>query len=242
MTPYRKDDPETIKALFGSIAERYDTTNAVLSLGLHALWNRRLVTSTLFPASAGPILDLCCGTGQIAWTYLKYAAERKDVHLIDFCKEMLMRAQKRADEMSFTAKHNLIFTQGDAQELPLSSASVVAATMAYGIRNIAEPEKCLRELHRVLAPGGRLGILELTRPRQPLLRWGHAFYLRHFLPILGRLCTRNHAAYTYLSSSINSFIEPNVLQRDMEKVGFVETTVTPLFGGIAHLFIARCPW
>jgi demethylmenaquinone methyltransferase/2-methoxy-6-polyprenyl-1,4-benzoquinol methylase len=242
MTNYRKDDPATIRALFGSIAERYDTTNAVLSLGLHALWNRHLVASTLYTAGAGPVLDLCCGTGQIAWTYLKQTTERQEVHLIDFCPEMLAQAQKRAHALQLSDKHTLIFTQSDAQELPLGSHSMAAATVAYGIRNVCNPTLCLQELRRVIAPGGRIGILELTRPQHRLLQWGHALYLRHFLPLLGYFCTTNRAAYSYLSTSIDTFIEPSVLQATMQRVGFVETHAQPLWGGIAHLFTGRCPW
>lgn len=237
MTTYRKDDPETIQALFDSIAERYDTTNAVLSLGLHRWWNRRLVDAVFAEAATGPLLDLCCGTGQIAWTYLARGGEPREVHLIDFCAGMLAKAKRRAEALHLGEKHRLHFTQGDAMAIPLPDASVAAATVAYGIRNVNSPKQCLSELKRVLVPGGRVGILELTRPNHPLLRWGHSFYLRRLLPLLGRLCTSNYAAYSYLSTSIDQFTEPEALRQAMEEAGFTQTAAIPLLGGIAHLLL-----
>jgi demethylmenaquinone methyltransferase/2-methoxy-6-polyprenyl-1,4-benzoquinol methylase len=239
MSVYRKDQPSSIQELFGSIAPRYDMTNAVLSLGLHRLWNRRLVNTVLLPIKTGPILDLCCGTGQIAWTYLKKIPTQREVHLIDFCPEMLTVAKQRAATLSLDSKHNLSFTQGDAQAIPLENHSMAVATIAYGIRNVHNPKLCFQELTRVLKPGGKVGILELTRPNQRFLRMGHAFYLNHILPTLGRICTTNYSAYSYLSSSIDSFIEPRQLVQDMYDAGFAHATAIPLLYGTAHLLIGQ---
>lgn len=239
MSPYHKDDPTTICALFGNIAERYDSTNAVLSLGLHWHWNRRLVKEAMPRPLDGPFLDLCCGTGEIAWTYLRNIDKRQECYLIDFCPAMLEKAERRGRALALTERHSLTFKEGDAQAIPLSTASIAAATVAYGIRNVQSPTLCLKELWRVLTPGGSLAILELTRPKQRLLKWGHAQYLRYILPVLGRLCTSDFAAYSYLSGSIDSFVEPAVLLAAMEEIGFIETRALPLCGGIAHLLLAK---
>jgi demethylmenaquinone methyltransferase / 2-methoxy-6-polyprenyl-1,4-benzoquinol methylase len=234
MTLYSKENPSTIQAMFGSIASQYDKTNAVLSFGLNSLWNRKLALSlhsTLFA-------DLCCGTGAIAFRQLRGVDESCTGYLIDFCPEMLAYAQARAERMNMM-QHSLKYIQADVQEIPLPNQCITSATMAYGIRNVKEPLRCLREVHRLLKPGGRFGILELTEPSNPLLRFGHRLYLKTMLPVLGKLLTSNQEAYSYLCNSIQSFIKPQELAKLMGEAGFVDIEVKPLHGGIATLIIGR---
>jgi demethylmenaquinone methyltransferase/2-methoxy-6-polyprenyl-1,4-benzoquinol methylase len=241
MPHYNKNDPESIQAMFSSIAAHYDKANAVLSFQMHRNWNRELVRRAVSPYSPTQLLDLCCGTGEIAYTYLKEANHPCHAHLLDFCKEMLDCAKQKAQQGHFNPIHQLSYIQGDAQAIPLGNQSVGCVTIAYGIRNVEDPIQCASEVFRVLTPGGVFGILELTQPNNRLLRLGHRLYLKGFLPFLGRCLSANQAAYQYLSQSIDTFIQPHVLEQQLRQIGFIETECIPLSGGIATILFAKKP-
>lgn len=236
---YRKDNPDSIKKLFASIANRYDLTNSVMSLGLHKLWNNKLVRSTLVQSTGKPLLDLCCGTGEITYTFLNQTQKPQEIHMIDFCDAMLNKAKERANKRGDKDRHRLVFTQGDAQNIPLPSNSINAVSIAYGIRNVQDPRQCLQEVHRVLDQDGIVGILELTRPSNPFMKLCHSLYLKGVLPLAGKMMTDNKEAYEYLMQSIGQFIDPRNLGQVAEEVGFRDVVVRPLTGGIAHLITAR---
>jgi|688.fasta_scaffold19610_11 demethylmenaquinone methyltransferase/2-methoxy-6-polyprenyl-1,4-benzoquinol methylase len=229
MTTYNKNNPETIQAMFGCIAKKYDRQNAILSFQMHKRWNRELIKQATIEKPK-VLLDLCCGTGDIALAYLKDETLPKQAILLDFCPEMLACAKEKADRLA--GNHQITFLQADAQQIPLKDASIPCATMAYGIRNIKDPLLCLHEVYRVLEPGGSFGILELTRPANPLLRLGHQLYLKTVLPLFGE-------AYTYLCNSIHAFIPPATLKNYMLEAGFRNIQQTSLTGGIATLLVGR---
>lgn len=240
MTLYNKNAPETIQAMFGSIAKSYDRTNALLSFQLHRLWNRRLVDAVIKGSNAAScVADLCCGTGAIAFTWLKKAKPSQTAYLIDFCPEMLACAKFKADRLKLDAAHHLSYIQADVQALPLANDSIDCMTMAYGIRNVKTPLLCFQEAFRALKKGGTLGILELTEPRSAFLRFGHRLYLKAFLPTIGKLLTSDRQAYEYLSRSIGAFTKPEELAILLRQAGFGDIQITPLTGGIATLLIAR---
>jgi len=238
MDVYNKNKPETIKSMFGSIAKNYDRTNAILSFQLHKLWNRRLVKETI-GNNPGILADLCCGTGVITYAWLKNSKEKQQAYLIDFCPEMLECAKIRAKEHNFEANHQLEYVTADVQDIPLQANSINFATMAYGIRNVQTPLRCFREVHRILKDGGTFGILELTEPKNTVLRLGHGLYIRRVLPILGKMFASNQEAYQYLSSSIKSFIKPHELTLLLKEAGFHDMETIPLAGGIATIISAR---
>lgn len=237
MALYQKNKPETIQAMFGSIATQYDRTNAILSFQLHKRWNSQLVNTIMrsYDFSAGA--DLCCGTGEIAFTYLRKASHPCTLYMIDFCSEMLTCAQEKAKKLKLN-DHKLTYIQADVQEIPLGNESIDYATIAYGIRNVQDPAKCFNEVYRVLKHKGRIGILELTEPRNPLIRFGHRLYLRTFVPILGKLLTSNQEAYNYLCRSIQGFIKPQELALLLFDSGFRNIEIKPLHGGIATIISA----
>ncbi|MFT4553191.1 MAG: demethylmenaquinone methyltransferase/2-methoxy-6-polyprenyl-1,4-benzoquinol methylase [Chlamydiales bacterium] len=236
--PYAQQSPESIQSMFNSIADRYDLGNSVLSFQMHKFWNRQLVKRT-FPDSADlSIVDLCCGTGDIAFDYLKRSPPTKEVFLIDFSEEMLRNAKEKASSLGLD-HHKISYIQGDALDIPLSEKTVDAVTVAYGIRNVQDPKKCIKEIHRILKPCGRIGILELTRPDNPFLRFFHKIYLTCILPILGKLVATNKEAYTYLSQSINHFSSPAVLSQILRESGFNNIEIKPLLGGIATILTAE---
>lgn len=232
---YNKNNPETIQRMFGQIAKQYDRTNAILSFSLHHLWNRSLVKA-LAEHRPRKILDLCCGTGEITYALLKHSPDPTQVYLLDFCPEMLECAKMRG---SAVTGHSLHYIQGDAQHVQLPDQCVDAVSVAYGVRNIKEPKQCFLEAHRLLRSGGRFGILELTRPKNFFLRWGHYVYLRTILPLVGKFVTSNRDAYEYLCKSIENFVDPELVASDLSDVGFSNVKCIPLMGGIATLITAE---
>ena len=239
---YSKDSPRTIQSMFNSIANRYDLTNAVLSLSLHKRWNRALVRHVLHPTSTQHVLlDLCSGTGDIAFDYLRITNSTCHAHLIDFSSEMLEYAKHKADQFSFKYPHQLSYTEANVEQLPFPDQFADCATMAYGIRNVQNPALCIQDVFRVLKPGGCMGILELTRPNHPVLRLGHQLYLRTLMPFLGKWLTKNREAYQYLRKSIQTFIAPEELENLLKKNGFLRTQRFSLTGGIATLLIGYKP-
>jgi demethylmenaquinone methyltransferase/2-methoxy-6-polyprenyl-1,4-benzoquinol methylase len=234
-TTYDKNNPETIQRMFGTIAKQYDRTNAILSFSLHKYWNRALVKS-LAEHRPRRILDLCCGTGEITFTLLKHSPDPTQVFMLDFCPEMLDCARNRGRHIS---GHTLHFIQGDAQQIDLPNECVDAISVAYGVRNVKEPKRCFAEAFRVMRNGGRFGILELTRPSNPLLRMGHALYLKICLPLIGKLATSNRDAYKYLCTSIENFVDPDQVMTGLSDVGFTHVKSKKLMGGIATLITAE---
>jgi demethylmenaquinone methyltransferase/2-methoxy-6-polyprenyl-1,4-benzoquinol methylase len=237
---YTKEQPDTVQRMFSSIANRYDRGNALMSFSLHRLWNRLLVKRVVDGASEGLLLDLCAGTGEIAYTFMQRTKRKGRAILLDFCPEMLQCARDKAVENHFDASA-LTFIEGDAQVIPLGDNSVDFVTIAYGIRNVQDPEKCLSEAFRVLKPGGRLGILELTRPKSRWLNMGHKIYLKTMLPLVGKLFWSNDGAQAYLRSTIQTFIDPAQLSELMRRAGFGTVAAEPLTGGIATVLTGDKP-
>lgn len=239
MAQYQKDKPESIQAMFNNIAKSYDRTNAILSFQLHKWWNKQLIQHVTKKQNPTILLDLCCGTGDIALSYLKKTTPKKTVYMLDFSSEMLACARIKAEHFQISNRHEMTYLQADAHNIPLPDESVDCATIAYGIRNVKDPEKCLRDIFRVLKPGGTLGILELTQPTNAILNFGHQIYLKKFLPIIGRGLTSNQQAYEYLCNSIHHFIKPKELEAVLKKVGFSETYHQPLTAGIATILVGK---
>lgn len=239
---YTKEDSASIQAMFNAIAKRYDRANAVLSLNLHRYWNRQLVRC-IAQNSPKNLLDLCCGTGDIAFTFLKQSKQGGRVYLLDFSADMLACAQQKARTLPQHIQQSfaLHYLQADAQSIPLPNDNNDAITIAYGIRNIHRMHECFAECWRVLQPGGILAILELTRPTHKLLQLGHRLYLKTCLPLLGHWVTSEKAAYEYLCRSIHEFSRPEHVLAELQKSGFCTVQQRPLTGGIATLFTAQKP-
>lgn len=237
---YQKQQPETIQKMFGSIAKQYDRTNAIQSFYLHLYWNAELVKSVSQNSQCRRYLDLCCGTGEIAYTFLKRSKHPTEAFLLDFCQEMLDLAKSKKNSKNVSS-HQIQFIQGDAQAIPLPSESIDTVTIAYGIRNVQDPQKCISDVYRVLRPGGKFAILELTQPSHPVLKLGHKIYLRTLLPIIGKFTAANQQAYEYLSNSILEFIPSETLEGMLEHAGFTETKRRHLTGGIATIVSGSKP-
>lgn len=235
---YDKQHPESIQTLFDRVAQNYDRGNAILSLGMHKLWDASLVQQVVIPQKPNLYLDLCAGTGAISFRYLEQCPHPPKTVLLDFSSEMLECARKKAETRNWN-KLPIEYIQADAQSIPMESCTTDCVTMAYGIRNIKNPQQCLEEIYRVLKPGGSVGILELTRPSRSFLRWGHSLYLRLVLPTVGRWILGEGQAYQYLCQSIHDFVQPSVLLKSMETIGFQSPQAIPLLGGVATILTAK---
>jgi demethylmenaquinone methyltransferase / 2-methoxy-6-polyprenyl-1,4-benzoquinol methylase len=219
--------------MFDAIAARYDLINRVLSGGLDQRWRARAVTS-LRLQTTDTVLDLCTGTADVA---LAAASRAGRVIGVDFSHEMLrlglVKIRARALERQVT------LARGDAMRLPLGGGSVDAAAISFGIRNVQQPEVALRELARVIRPGGRLAILEFGLPTSRPFRALYLFYANRLLPSVGRLISRHASAYEYLPESVSRFPPPEAFGRLLQDNGFPHVEIVPLTLGIVYLYIAR---
>ena len=207
--------PDGVRSMFDRIAPVYDVMNHVMTIGLDRRWRRLTVEAVVQPGAR--VLDACCGTGDLA-----IAAEREGgiVTGLDFSGEMLVRARRKSDTIEWV--------QGDMLALPYDDDSFDAATVGFGVRNVADLRAGLLELRRVLRPGGRLAILEITQPRGPLKPFFSLWFDR-IVPLLGRVLPGGQA-YTYLPASVRRFPGAEVLVGLIDDAGF-EGTSFRLFGG-----------
>ena len=212
--------------MFDRIAPVYDGMNRVMTAGLDRRWRRAAAEAVVRPGDK--VLDSCCGTGDLA---IAAAEAGGKVIGIDFSKPMLERARRKAPKLEWV--------EGDALALPFADESFDAATVGFGVRNLSELDKGLRELRRVLHPGGRLAILEITRPRG-LLAPFYRLWFDVLIPVAGKILPGG-SAYTYLPASVRRFPDPEGLAKLMDEAGFGEIRWRLFAGGIValHTGVAR---
>ncbi|HKB14623.1 MAG TPA: bifunctional demethylmenaquinone methyltransferase/2-methoxy-6-polyprenyl-1,4-benzoquinol methylase UbiE [Planctomycetota bacterium] len=216
--------PEGVRTMFGRIAERYDLGNRILSLGRDRAWRRRAAReSDLRPG--GKALDVCAGTGDLAFELERRGAR---VLALDFCAEMLRRGAAKASARRSAVR----FVAGDALALPFAPRTFDAATIAFGLRNLADPRAGLAEMGRVLRPGGRLVVLEFTRPGGGPFAALFRAYARRVLPAVGGWITGRREAYEYLPRTLLRFGSPGELAAAVEAAGFEQVRCRTLTGGI----------
>jgi demethylmenaquinone methyltransferase / 2-methoxy-6-polyprenyl-1,4-benzoquinol methylase len=213
--------PDAVRTMFDRIAPVYDLMNRVMTAGLDGRWRR--MTAEAVVRHGDRVLDGCCGTGDLA-----LADERAGGRVVglDFSERMLERARRKSASVEWV--------RGDLLELPFEDASFEAATVGFGVRNVADLERSLRELRRVLRLGGRLGILEITEPRG-LLRPFYRLWFYGIVPLLVGRVLRGGSAYSYLPASVRRFPGPDDLSSLLERAGFGEVRFRLLAGGIVAL-------
>lgn len=227
--------PSRIAGMFDAIAPRYDLLNHLLSAGLDRRWRERAVDA-LQLSSGASVLDLCTGTADLALAVVRRGSGTRVIG-VDFAGAMLQLAGQKVRALGLQAQIGLV--RGDAMRIPLAGGSCDAATIAFGIRNVAQPELALRELSRVIKPGGRLAILEFGQPRVPGLRTLYDWYFRYLLPFVGRLVSKHQSAYSYLPASVGAFPTPAQFCQICETSGFTRVRAVPLTGGIVYLYVAE---
>jgi len=222
---------DQVRALFRTIARRYDLINDLQSLGLHRRWKRRLVAL----AQLGPgqrALDVCCGTGDVALTLARTGAQ---VTGLDFSPEMLAVARRRAQ----TSNAPVEFVQGDALALPFADATFDAVTISYGLRNLADFAAGLAEMARVLRPGGRLVVLDFGKPAHRGWRAVYFAYLRVAVPLFGWVFAGRADAYAYILESLRHYPDQAGVAELLQRQGLECVRVIELLGGAMVLHRAE---
>jgi demethylmenaquinone methyltransferase / 2-methoxy-6-polyprenyl-1,4-benzoquinol methylase len=219
-------EPDSVRGMFDRIAPVYDAMNRVMTVGLDQRWRKLAVSEVVWPGDR--VLDACCGTGDLA-----VEAERRGGRVVglDFSERMLKRARKKSGAIEWV--------QGDALALPFGDGEFDAATVGFGVRNLADLEGGLRELARVLKPGAKLAVLEITRPRG-ILRPFFRLWFDVVVPLLGRVLPGGEA-YTYLPASVRRFPGPDDLSALFEAAGFEDVEYRLLGAGIVALHVGSRP-
>jgi len=233
-------DPDSaaraVREMFTSIAPRYDLLNHLLSFNIDRLWWNRAARAfpTVLQRPKARILDLCCGTGDMTFALGNAAAEDAQISGADFSRAMLARARKK----SLPARKNrnqLRWIEADALILPFPESHFDLVTSAFGFRNLADYDAGLREVLRVLRPGGQCGILDFGEP-DGMLGKVYRFYFRQILPRVGTLISGVRGPYAYLPDSVQRFPRPQEMLDRMRRAGFREGRWTPYTFGIAGLY------
>jgi len=215
--------------MFASIARRYDRANTILSAGIHHRWRRRAVRRSGVQ-SGDAVLDCATGTGDLAIAFRRAVGETGRVVGTDFSPEMLELARTKAPDIAFGP--------ADVTSLPYADAMFDIASIAFGIRNVAEPRRAIAEMARVVRPGGRVVVLEFGQPRSRLFGALYDLYRKRILPILGGAVTGQRAAYEYLESSAARFPSgPDFVALMRESASFADILFEPLSLGIAWLYV-----
>ena len=226
-----------IRSMFSSIARRYDFLNRLLSIGLDQRWRTR-AAKELKPVHDGPILDLACGTGDLAIKLLKSWPSVTKLVGADLSIEMLLIAQKKAAAKGYGSK--VSFHQARAEHLPYKDEAFAGAAIAFGIRNFADPLMALKEVHRLLKPGARIVVLEFSLPRGFPLGPIYRFYLTKLLPFLAGLFS-DRRAYRYLALSVSDFPAPGDFAHLITQTGFKNVSFRQLNSGIVTLYCGERP-
>lgn len=227
------DEKQHIGSLFDRIAGTYDGLNHGLSLNIDKLWRRKTVAQM---TGAWEVLDVAIGTADLTIEMLRRG---KAVHVtgLDLSREMMRIGKEKCERLNVKCERlNVDFVYGNAQEMPFEDERFDAVTCAFGCRNFSDLEAGLREMYRVLKPGGEVVILEFSYPENRLIRWLYDLYFSHILPFVGRIVSRDKTAYTYLNKSVKGFIWGERFAQKMHDAGFREEHFTTMTFGIATVY------
>jgi len=221
--------PDRIAGMFDAIAPRYDLLNHLLSAGIDKRWRKRAIAS-LGLTGRETLIDVCTGTADVALE----ATGAAHVVGVDFAGAMLILGLRKVHAANQAKR--IVLIRGDAMRLPARDRSADAATVAFGIRNVQQPEVACAEMARVLRRGGRLAILEFGVPRIPGVASLYLWYFRRVLPLIGRMISGHAGAYTYLPASVGTFPPPAEFMTILRQASFAEVRAVPLTFGIVYLY------
>jgi demethylmenaquinone methyltransferase/2-methoxy-6-polyprenyl-1,4-benzoquinol methylase len=234
--PYRPEGSkkEQVAAMFNAISPKYDALNRILSAGIDQSWRRKTLRE-IRATGALKLLDVATGTADLALALAKGIPGSKVVG-VDISSGMLEvgRSKVRAKDLEGRVRLDL----GDGEQLPYEESSFGAVTVAFGVRNFENLEQGLRDMRRVLEPGGTLAVLEFSQPTAWPLRSLYLFYFKNILPRIGRMVSKDASAYTYLPNSVQAFPYGEAFAAKLREAGFQSVRVRPLTFGIASLYLA----
>ena len=235
VTPYSPEGSkrEQVEQMFDNISPRYDLLNRLFSLGIDQAWRRKVIR-LVAKEPVDRLLDVATGTADLA---ILAAGKVKKVTGIDISEGMLQQGRNKVADRKLQERIELL--KADSTDLPFAEASFDAVTVAFGVRNFEDLEKGIREMRRVLRQGGRMFVLEFSKPRRTPFRQLFRLYFHGIMPLIGRSVSKDASAYTYLPKSVDAFPEGAEFLRLLERAGFRQCTATPLTGGIATLYTCR---
>lgn len=234
VVPYKDDKSgkkEQVAKMFDNISHKYDFLNHFLSLGIDKLWRKKAI-GMLEKASSQVILDVATGTGDFALQAMSLKPAK--ITGIDISEGMLEVGRKKIAARNL--QHIIDLKAGDSENIPFPENNFDAVTVAFGVRNFENLEKGLSEIFRVLKPGGKLIVLEFSRPRKFPMKQLYNFYFKHILPRVGRAVSNDEAAYTYLPESVQAFPDGDDFLRVLDRVGFNNTQCKALTFGISSIY------
>jgi demethylmenaquinone methyltransferase/2-methoxy-6-polyprenyl-1,4-benzoquinol methylase len=223
----------SVGRMFDHIAPTYDLLNHLLSLGRDFSWRRKTIRQ-LDASRNLKVIDLATGTGDMLITLFRERPNTAEATGLDISENMLTTCREKLRKRGLVHRAKLVC--GDASRTPFADGTFDAATMAFGIRNTADASATLREIHRILKPGGTALILEFSLPARPVTRWFYLRYLRLMVPFVGSLISGNGQAYRYLDESIEAFQQPAEFCCLMQNAGFHDVSVSPLTHGVASIY------
>ena len=237
MKPYNEEQSkkEQVEEMFDNIAPTYDRLNHIMSLNIDKIWRRR-VMRIVRRHKARKIMDVATGTGDLAIAMAK-RVDRTQILGVDLSEEILAVARKKIQKQGL--EERIMLEKGDAENLAMvSSESLDAATVAFGVRNFENIERGLSEIYRTLRVGGLLVVLEFSMPKNRLIRWVYSQYAHRLLPRIGGMISKDKRAYTYLPDSVEEFPAPERFAEILKGVGFKSVKLRSQSFGIAYIYIA----
>lgn len=237
VTPYKKEDAgkkEQVAEMFDNIAGSYDFLNHFLSLGIDKMWRTKAIRS-IKEVQPQKILDVATGTADLAIAAMKLQPQQ--IIGVDISNKMLDCGRDKIVKKGLDKTIDLQW--GDSENLPFEDNTFDAITVAFGVRNFENLEKGLLEMHRVLRPGGKLAVLEFSKPKKFPIKQLFNFYFKNVLPTLGKMVSKDNRAYTYLPESVQVFPEGQTFMKILEQLNFNSTTCEALTFGIASLYTAK---
>ncbi|MGB7394774.1 MAG: bifunctional demethylmenaquinone methyltransferase/2-methoxy-6-polyprenyl-1,4-benzoquinol methylase UbiE [Pricia sp.] len=236
VTPYKDSQEgkkEQVTRMFDTISKNYDGLNRVISFGIDIKWRRRVV-DILTKTQPKRILDIATGTGDLAINLVETGADK--IVGLDISPGMLEVGKKKISEKNLDDTIEMVV--GDSENLQFSDNSFDAITVAFGVRNFEDLEKGLGEIYRVLAPKGKLVVLETSVPVKTPYKQGYKIYTKYMLPAIGKLFSKDRSAYAYLSESASVFPHGEAFNNILRKIGFIEVENRPQTFGVASIYVA----
>lgn len=236
--PSKENKENYVREMFNTIAGRYDLMNTLMSLGLDKSWRKFTVERSELKAG-GVGLDVCCGTGMLVRELAGIAGESGKITGLDFSENMLKVARKNLE--NFALRDNIELIQGNAMELPFPDDSFDCITVGWGLRNVPDIMTALREMVRVVRPGGKVVSLDMAKPSMPVFKQVYWLYFEQLVPMMGKIWAGRRSAYSYLHDSAREFPHQAVLTKMFTTAGLAETKYHDLSGGVVAVVEGRKP-